>query len=264
MTATSPEPAQPGEHDGQDLAPDSQADEQADEQASEPVGDQAQASASASSSAPTTSTQTATAAAPPRNPQPTSARPARPATPARRRESDEIPQMMDKLQGYFGFSKTPFGRGLAPSMLHRHAAHQEAIARITWCVSDRALGVVTGEVGVGKTAAARAAVATLDPARHIPIYMGNPDVGVRGIHTAIVTALGGVPKNNKASLIPQASDMLATEQAERGRTPVLVLDEAHMLDHDQLESVRMLTLCRARDYADGRQGALATVFTRVR
>jgi type II secretory pathway predicted ATPase ExeA len=156
-------------------------------------------------------------------------------------ESDDDTQMMDKIQGYFGLSTTPFGRALAPSQLHRHAAHSEAIARITWCVGDRGLAVITGEVGVGKTAATRAAIAALDPARHIAIYLGNPDVGVRGIHTAIVTALGGVPKPHKATLIPQASDMLATELAERGRVPVLVIDEAHMLAHDQLESVRMLT-----------------------
>ncbi|MCP2337533.1 ExeA family protein [Actinomadura rupiterrae] len=149
--------------------------------------------------------------------------------------------MIDRLQGFFGFTKMPFGRDLAPGMMHRHAAHGEATARITWCVAERNLGVITGEVGAGKTAATRSAIASLDPARHIPIYIGNPDVGVRGIHTAIVTALGGVPKQHKATLIPQAGDALATELAERGRTPVLILDEAHMLDHDQLESVRMLT-----------------------
>ncbi|WP_155338362.1 ExeA family protein, partial [Acrocarpospora corrugata] len=37
------------------------------------------------------------------------------------------------------------------------------------------------------------------------------------------------------------TDLLAVEQAERGRTPVLIIDEAHLLDHSQLESVRMLT-----------------------
>jgi type II secretory pathway predicted ATPase ExeA len=42
-------------------------------------------------------------------------------------------------------------------------------------------------------------------------------------------------------LLPQAADALAGEAAERGRTPVLIIDEAHLLDHDQLESVRMLT-----------------------
>ena len=39
----------------------------------------------------------------------------------------------------------------------------------------------------------------------------------------------------------QAWAVLAGEAAERGRTPVLIIDEAHMLDHDQLESIRMMT-----------------------
>lgn len=34
----------------------------------------------------------------------------------------------------------PFGRNLAPSMLHRHAGNAEAVARIDWCVAQHALG----------------------------------------------------------------------------------------------------------------------------
>jgi type II secretory pathway predicted ATPase ExeA len=146
-----------------------------------------------------------------------------------------------KLAGFYGFTKMPFGRDLAPGMLHRHAAHGEAAARITWAVTEKALGVITGEVGVGKTVAARAALAALDPARHLTIYIGNPAVGSRGICHAIVTTLGGSPRFHTAMLIPQAGDALATEHAERGRVPVLVIDEAHMLDTSQLEGIRMLT-----------------------
>src|SRR5690349_10428241 len=135
----------------------------------------------------------------------------------------------------------PFGRDLAPQMLHRHASYGEAVARISWCIGQRALGVITGEVGAGKTVAVRSALASLDPARHTIIYLGNPTVGVRGIHTHIVTTLGGEPRFHAAGLIPQAADALAAEAAERGRTPVLVIDEAHLLDHAQLESIRMLT-----------------------
>ena len=40
--------------------------------------------------------------------------------------------MIDKLQSHYGFTKTPFGRALAPQMLHRHGAHAEAVARIGW------------------------------------------------------------------------------------------------------------------------------------
>lgn len=149
--------------------------------------------------------------------------------------------MIERLQGHWGFTRTPFGRNLAPGMLHRHTAHGEAAARISWTISERALGVITGEVGVGKTVAARAALAALDPSRHIIIYLGNPAVGARGIHHAIVTALGGTPRFHHATLVPQAADALAIEHAERGRTPVLVIDEAHLLDHPQLEGIRMLT-----------------------
>ena len=35
--------------------------------------------------------------------------------------------------------------------------------------------------------------------------------------------------------------MLAAERDERGKTPVLVIDEAHLLRYEQLETIRMLT-----------------------
>ena len=101
--------------------------------------------------------------------------------------------------------------------------------------------MITGEVGTGKTAAVRAAVAALDPAGHTVIYLGNPTTGVRGILASAVTALGGRPVHGTAALAAQAWNALAAEAAERGRTPVLVIDEAHLLDHAQLESIRLLT-----------------------
>ena len=64
---------------------------------------------------------------------------------------------------------------------------------------------------------------------------------MRGILAHVVTALGGKPVHGTAALAVQAWTVLAGEAAERGRTPVLVIDEAHLLGHDQLESIRMLT-----------------------
>ena len=57
--------------------------------------------------------------------------------------------MLDKIQSYFGFSTMPFGRALAPGMLFRSADHAQAVARISWCVDQRAIGVITGEVDPG-------------------------------------------------------------------------------------------------------------------
>jgi type II secretory pathway predicted ATPase ExeA len=135
----------------------------------------------------------------------------------------------------------PFGRDLAPGMLHRHAAHNEAVARISWCIAERSIGVVTGEVGAGKTVSVRTVLSGLDTSRHTVIYLANPMIGIRGIHEAIVTTFGANPTNLSSRLVAQARAALTAERDERARTPVLVLDEAHLLGYEQLETIRMLT-----------------------
>ncbi len=148
---------------------------------------------------------------------------------------------IEKLQAHYGFTTMPFTSTIPVTALHRRNAHNEAVARIRWLVDARALGVITGEVGAGKTVAIRAALDGLDASRHSIIYLPNPAIGSRGIHGAIVTALGQPPRFHHATLIPQAAAALAAETAERGRAVVLVVDEAHLLDAGQLEAIRMLT-----------------------
>ena len=81
----------------------------------------------------------------------------------------------------------------------------------------------------------------LDPTRHQVIYIANPAFGTRGLYVTIVRALGARPRYLKAELMAQASDLLAAETAERHRRVVLICDEAHLLQPDQLEELRLLT-----------------------
>lgn len=149
--------------------------------------------------------------------------------------------MIEKLQAHYGFSRMPFGRNLAPGMLHRHASHNEAVARISWCISERAIGVITGEVGAGKTVSVRTVLAGLDPSRHTVVYLPNPMIGIRGICEEILATFGQPPSHLGSRLFTQTSKALMAEREERGRTPVLVLDEGHLLAYEQLETIRMLT-----------------------
>ena len=148
---------------------------------------------------------------------------------------------IDRLRVHYGFSRMPFGKDLAPGMLHAHDAHAEAVARISWCIQEQAIGVISGECGAGKTVAARAAVASLDASRHTVLYLGTPGVGLRGIYGLIITTLGGTPRFHHAALIPQAQELLAAESAERGKHVVLIIDEAHLLDAESLEGIRCLS-----------------------
>jgi len=147
---------------------------------------------------------------------------------------------IDRLRAHYGFSRMPFGKDLAPGMLHAHRAHSEAVARISWCIAEQAIGVISGECGAGKTVAARAAVCALDGSRHTVLYLGTPGVGLRGIYTTIITGLGENPRFHHAALIPQAQELLAAESSERGKQVLLICDEAHLLDTECLEGIRCL------------------------
>ena len=97
--------------------------------------------------------------------------------------------MIENLQAHYGFSIMPFGSAIPAPALFGSAAHKEAVARLRWLISARGLGVITGEVGAGKTVALRAAADGLDPSRHTLIYLPNPQIGVRGYLQPQLTCL---------------------------------------------------------------------------
>lgn len=149
--------------------------------------------------------------------------------------------MISSLQSHWGFTRMPFGRDLPADNLFRANAHNEAVARLRYLISAHGLGVLTGEVGSGKTVAVRAATHGLDASRHTVIYLPNPAIGTRGLHGAIATALGQAPRFHHATLIPQVERALHNEYAEKGRHVILIIDESHLLGAAQLEALRMLT-----------------------
>ena len=108
---------------------------------------------------------------------------------------------------HFGLSRTPFGKSIPARDLFARQAHAQATARISFCITETLLGVITGDVGAGKTVAVRAATAALDPSRHVFIYLANPTIGVRGMLTHIyqdgrlgsIQPIGAAPDQFKPS-----------------------------------------------------------------
>src|SRR5438128_3201131 len=112
------------------------------------------------------------------------------------------------LATHFDFTKLPFSKNVSAKDLLDRASHQEAVARIRFCIAEALLGVITGEVGVGKTVAIRAAISQLDQAAHHIVYLANPTVGTRGLYVNIVQALGAMPRGFRAELVAQTQSLL--------------------------------------------------------
>ena len=47
---------------------------------------------------------------------------------------------------HFGFTRTPFSKSIATKDLYCRPTHDEAVARISFCVAEAALGVIVGDV----------------------------------------------------------------------------------------------------------------------
>jgi len=146
---------------------------------------------------------------------------------------------IDRLRAHWGFTRMPFAKDLAPSMLHSHRSMPRpspgwpgASTSKHWeCSPVRSAPAKPSPCGLPWPAST--------PAVTPSSTWATPRRGA-GLYSTIVSALGACPVPPGLAH-PQAQDALATEEHERGRKVVLILDEAHMLDADQLEGLRLLT-----------------------
>ncbi|MFW0861378.1 MAG: AAA family ATPase [Dethiobacter sp.] len=65
----------------------------------------------------------------------------------------------------------PFSRQMDPPFLYQSKGHKEALGRLQLMVESNHLGVLTGEVGSGKSTLIRYLFQSLDAKRYFPIYM---------------------------------------------------------------------------------------------
>jgi general secretion pathway protein A len=148
------------------------------------------------------------------------------------------------FQEFYGFASLPFSRGLATSKLFLASGQEELKARLSYLVRERGIGLITGEIGSGKSTAVRAFVESLDPTRCTVLYSAHPLIGITGFYREVLLQLGEpVPmfRQQMVLAIRRAFDLLTNE---RKKTPVLIVDEAHLLDHRMLEELRLLLSVR--------------------
>jgi general secretion pathway protein A len=144
------------------------------------------------------------------------------------------------FQEFFGFASLPFSRGLPTSKLFVANGQEELKARLSFLMRDRGIGLITGEIGSGKSTAVRAFVDSLDPTRFTVVYTANPLIGITGLYREMLSQLGEpVPpfRQRMVLALRRSCDLLTNE---RKMTPVLIVDEAHLLDQRMLEELRLL------------------------
>ncbi len=142
---------------------------------------------------------------------------------------------------HFGLTSFPFERTLHSDELFASAAAREAQARLSHLVELRGIGLVTGEVGSGKTTICRQLASSLHPGLnrlfYVPLSTGN----VMDMYKAIAWQLGLPVERNRAAAYRAIHTEVCRLALESRIHPVLVVDEAQHLRNDVLEDLRLLT-----------------------
>jgi len=142
---------------------------------------------------------------------------------------------------HFGFTHYPFERELQPDELFASSAAREAQARLQHLVELRGIGLITGEVGSGKTSVCRQLGAALHPGLYRLFYVPLSTGNVLDMYKAIAWQLGLPIERSRATAYRAIHTEVSRLTLETKIFPVLVVDEAQHLRNEVLEDLRLLT-----------------------
>jgi type II secretory pathway predicted ATPase ExeA len=144
-------------------------------------------------------------------------------------------------QSFYGFSRMPFERDLAPEHLFRAPSLDEVHARLGWLVETRGVGLLHGEPGCGKTTALRRLRESLHPDQVRTLYLHDTAVNAGDLYRQLALELGIEPEWSRAMTFRAIQREIVRLAKERRLTVLLVIDEAHRLRPDVLAELPLLT-----------------------
>ena len=153
------------------------------------------------------------------------------------------------FEAFFGLTGTPFSRNIPVEQLLETASRQELQGRLSYVAKTRTFGVFTGDAGSGKTTAIRKFYQGLDPNKYRVIYLSDSALTPRNFYWESLHELGYEPKFYRGDAKRQLQKALAVLTENEKKSPVIIVDEAHLLSREMLEEIRFLLNLRMDSYS---------------
>lgn len=144
-------------------------------------------------------------------------------------------------EAFYGLREKPFNLTPDPKYLYLSDKHKEAFAHMLFGIKNRSgFVMVTGEIGTGKTTICRNLLNQMDSDTEIA-FIFNPFLNPVELLRKINTEFGiNTTAENLLGLTEELNIHLLNAGA-RGKSCVLVIDEAQNLDAKVLEQIRLLS-----------------------
>ena len=141
---------------------------------------------------------------------------------------------------FHGLTGPAFAKNVAREHMLLYPQLTELENELEELVVDGGIGLLPGEMGIGKTTALRHFVGSLEDRSFNVAYQGSvrhPTALLEGL----VETLGVTPARSRANLLRQLSQLVARFWHEQRKKTVVMLDDAHLLPDDLLEDFRLCT-----------------------
>jgi general secretion pathway protein A len=145
-------------------------------------------------------------------------------------------------QEFFGLRELPFELTPNPRCLFMTSGHLEALSNLEYGLSSaKALTLLIGEAGTGKTTLLRAAIGSESCRRVHCVYINNPSLTREEFVETLAMhfELSARAAQSKSVLLAELERLLTKRRAQDEIT-ALVMDEAQSLSIELLEEVRLL------------------------
>lgn len=152
-------------------------------------------------------------------------------------------------ESFFGFTKTPFTRDIELEQLFELPGQKELLSRLLYIAENRQFGLITGEVGSGKTTSIRALSKELPVSKYRLFYVADSNLTPRNFYWVLLNEFGVTPHFYRGDAKRQLHKVILTLYEDEKKTPVIIIDEGHLLNKAMLEEIRFLTNFQMDSYS---------------
>ena len=155
---------------------------------------------------------------------------------------------MKDLLAWFGLKRFPFDKNIKPSDALDTEPLKECLARLEYIKRRGGILLLTGDPGVGKTLVLRRYVQNLNENLFKTYYTPLSTLSRSDILYHLNRMLGLPHRLSKSAVYSQIQKTLLESKDQLGKTVLLIIDEAHLLQTGPLEELRLLTNFKMDSY----------------
>ncbi len=115
------------------------------------------------------------------------------------------------------------------------------MAHMQYAAERRQFALGTGEIGAGKSTMARLLTSRLNPNKYMVLYITDSDLTSCNFYYEVLYQLGHIPRFYRGDAKRQLNRVLLDLYENQRKTPVIIIDEGHLLKREMLQEIRFLT-----------------------